>query len=117
MLTQSFLFLTTSQKKELRKSYRPFFGPFWRIFEKILPLICSAAHILYRPLLSYAAEYSANWQRWLCPPGAALCQCNTPVLPDGRNFDQKALKGPRKNKVGRRNLWPNFSKSGRKGAE
>jgi hypothetical protein len=26
--------LTTSQKKELRKSFWSFFGPFWRIFDK-----------------------------------------------------------------------------------
>jgi hypothetical protein len=26
--------LTTSQKKELRKSFWPFFGSFWRIFDK-----------------------------------------------------------------------------------
>jgi hypothetical protein len=30
------------------------------------------------------------------------------VLPGGRNFGQKAQKGPGKNKVGRKNLWPNF---------
>jgi hypothetical protein len=42
------------------------------------------------------------------------------VLPGGRNFGQIAQKGPRKNKVGRKylwlNFWPNFAKSGRKGA-
>jgi hypothetical protein len=30
------------------------------------------------------------------------------VLPGGQNFGQKAQKGPGKNKVGRKNLWPNF---------
>jgi hypothetical protein len=30
------------------------------------------------------------------------------VLPGGQNFDQKAQKRPGKNKVGRKNLWPNF---------
>jgi hypothetical protein len=30
-------------------------------------------------------------------------------LSDGRNFGQKAQKMPGKNKVGRENLWPNFS--------
>jgi hypothetical protein len=29
-----FFFFTTSQKKELRKSFRPFFGPFWQIVDK-----------------------------------------------------------------------------------
>jgi hypothetical protein len=38
-----FLFFTTSQKKELRKSFRPFFGPFWQIFDKN-----SAANLLGR---------------------------------------------------------------------
>jgi hypothetical protein len=39
------------------------------------------------------------------------------VLPGGRNSGQKAQKGPEKKKFGRKNLWPNFVKSGRKGAE
>jgi hypothetical protein len=42
------------------------------------------------------------------------------VLPGGRNFGQKAQKGPEKNNVGWKNLGPNtgriFTKSGRKGA-
>jgi hypothetical protein len=41
------------------------------------------------------------------------------VLPGARNSGQKAQKGPQKNKVARKNLWPNFGwilpKSGRKG--
>jgi hypothetical protein len=32
------------------------------------------------------------------------------VLPDGRNFVQKAQKGLGKNKVGQKNLWPNLGK-------
>jgi hypothetical protein len=32
------------------------------------------------------------------------------VLPGGRNFGQKAQKGPGKNKVGRKILWPNFGR-------
>jgi hypothetical protein len=32
------------------------------------------------------------------------------VLPGGRNFGQKAQKGPEKNKVGRKDLWPNIAK-------
>jgi hypothetical protein len=32
------------------------------------------------------------------------------VLPRGRNFGQKAQKGPGKNKVCQKNLWPNFGK-------
>jgi hypothetical protein len=32
------------------------------------------------------------------------------VLPGGRKFGQKAQKGPGKNKVGRKNLWPNFGR-------
>jgi hypothetical protein len=39
------------------------------------------------------------------------------VLPGGRNFGSKAHKGPEKKKVGRKNLWLNFTKSGGKGAE
>jgi hypothetical protein len=38
------------------------------------------------------------------------------MLPVGRNSGQNAQKGLGK-KVGRNNLWPNFDKSGRKGAE
>jgi hypothetical protein len=30
------------------------------------------------------------------------------VLPGGRKFYQKAQKRPGKNKVGQKNLWPNF---------
>jgi hypothetical protein len=41
---------------------------------------------------------------------------SSPVLPGGRNFGLKAQKGQGKNKVSRKNLWPNFTKSGRKGA-
>jgi hypothetical protein len=37
------LFLKTSQKKELGKSFQPFFGPFWQIFDKN-----SAANLLGR---------------------------------------------------------------------
>jgi hypothetical protein len=44
-----------------------------------------------------------------------------PVLPGGRNSGQKVQKGPGKTTVGRKNLWlnfwPNFAKSGGKGAE
>jgi hypothetical protein len=32
------------------------------------------------------------------------------VLPGGRNFGQKAQKGPGKNNVGRKSLWPNFGR-------
>jgi hypothetical protein len=32
------------------------------------------------------------------------------VLSGGRNFGQKAQKGPKKNKVGRKNLWLNFGR-------
>jgi hypothetical protein len=43
------------------------------------------------------------------------------VLPGGRNFGQKGQKGPWKNKVGRKNLRPNFGrilpKVAEKGAE
>ncbi len=38
-----FFFFTTSEKKELRKSFWPFFGPFWQIFDKN-----SAANLLSR---------------------------------------------------------------------
>jgi len=40
-----------------------------------------------------------------------------PVLPDGRNFGQKAQKGPEKNKVGRKIWWPNFARLWPKMAE
>ncbi len=43
ILTWSFFFFTTSEKKELRKSFWPFFGPFWQIFDKN-----SAANLLGR---------------------------------------------------------------------
>jgi hypothetical protein len=39
------------------------------------------------------------------------------VLPDGRNFGQKAQKGPEKNKVGRKIWWPNFARIWPKMAE
>jgi hypothetical protein len=39
------------------------------------------------------------------------------VLPGGRNFGQKAQKGPEKNKVGRKNLSPKFGQSLPKVAE
>jgi hypothetical protein len=32
------------------------------------------------------------------------------VFPGGRNFGQKAQKGPGKKKVGRKNLLPNFGR-------
>jgi hypothetical protein len=38
------------------------------------------------------------------------------VLPGGRNYCQKAQKGPEKKKVGQKNLQPNFTKSGGKRA-
>jgi hypothetical protein len=43
ILKLSFFFFKTSQKKELRKSFRPFFCPFWQIFDKN-----SAANLLGR---------------------------------------------------------------------
>jgi hypothetical protein len=39
------------------------------------------------------------------------------VLAGGRNFGQKAQKGPGKNKVSRKNLWPNFGRILPKAAE
>jgi hypothetical protein len=36
------------------------------------------------------------------------------VLPGGRNFGQKAQKGPEKKKVGWKNLWLNFAEKGLK---
>ena len=44
-------------------------------------------------------------------------QPKQPVLPDGRNFGQKAQKGPEKNKVGRKIWWPNFARLWPKMAE
>jgi hypothetical protein len=39
------------------------------------------------------------------------------MLPGGRNFGQKAQKGPLKNKIGQKKFGPNFTKRGKKGAE
>jgi hypothetical protein len=39
-----------------------------------------------------------------------------PVLPGDRNIGQKAHKWPGK-KAGEAEIWPNFTKSGRKGPE
>jgi hypothetical protein len=39
-----------------------------------------------------------------------------PVLPDDRNFGPKAHKWPGK-KAGEAEIWPNFTKSSRKGPE
>jgi hypothetical protein len=50
--------LTTSQKKELRKTFQPYFGPFEQIFEKKnLATNLFGRTYFYWPLLSYAAEF------------------------------------------------------------
>jgi hypothetical protein len=52
------------------RTKKKFSAPFGEYLTKILPLICSAAQIFYRPLLRFAAENSASWQR--CPATISL---------------------------------------------
>jgi hypothetical protein len=52
--------------------------------------------------------------------GSGCAHVKLSVLPDGRNSDQKAQKGPGKKSGPEESVvefWQNFAKSGRKGAE
>ncbi len=82
-----------------------------------VPRVCfSVVYVTRRPV--WATKYSttrANLVQGYChqSPGGLVS------VPRWSKFRPKSTKGPGKKKVGRKNLpefWPNFTKSGRKGA-
>jgi hypothetical protein len=82
----------------------------------------SLIYLLNAAILSLLSSNANSWPHHCCDqePSGLADRCSTrleTVLPDGRNFGQKAQKGPEINKVGRKIWWLNFARLRPKMAE
>jgi hypothetical protein len=67
------------------------------------------------PRNTITVRQGPGWSRQ--PAVLAHCLVSLSSIARWPKFLPKNLKEPGKNKIGRKNIWPNFTKSGRKGAK